>query len=87
MAPYKLPKYLPIKIFALEYMRQMFNSNDIHFVMAKKKSQFHIETQVGPFICNTKTTYEEADKLVKEMKFNLSFTWYYDPWVLFQNSK
>ena len=44
LAPYKLPKYLPMSIFSLEYIRQMLNSNDIHFVVEKKKSRFRIET-------------------------------------------
>jgi len=47
LAPYKLPKYLPMRIFALEYISQMLNFDDIHFVVAKKKSQFHIKTQGG----------------------------------------
>ena len=37
LAPYKLPKYLLIRIFTLEYIRQMINSDDIHFVTFKKK--------------------------------------------------
>ena len=35
---------------------------------------------MGPFICNTRSAREEADKILKEMKFSLSFTWSYDPW-------
>ena len=38
LAPYKLPKYLPMRIFSLEYIRQMLNLDDIHFVVAKNKS-------------------------------------------------
>lgn len=57
----------------------MLNFDDIHFEVAKKKSQFHIKTWVGPFICNTRSTGEEVDKILKEMKFNLIFTWYHDP--------
>lgn len=30
-------------------------------------------------MCNTRTASEEVDKILKEMKFSLSFTWYYDP--------
>lgn len=74
LAPYKLPKFLPMRIFALEYIRQMLNMDEIHFVAAKKKSQFKIKTQIGPFICNSRATGEEADKLFKEMQFSLSFT-------------
>ena len=79
LAPYKLPKYLPTRIFSLEYIRKMLNSNEIHFVSVKKKSQFRIKTQIGSFVCNSRSTGEEADNLLKEMKLNLSFTWSYDP--------
>jgi len=33
---------------------------------------------VGPFICNARSIGEEADKILKEMKFSLSFRWSYD---------
>jgi hypothetical protein len=79
LAPYKLPKYVPVRIFALEYIRQMINSDDIHFVSLKKKQQMRIKGQIGPFICNSRAVGEEADKLLKEMKFNTSFIWRYDP--------
>jgi hypothetical protein len=57
----------------------MINLDEIHFVVAKKKSQFIIKTHIGPFICNNKATGEEANNLLKQMKFPLSFTWSYDP--------
>ena len=79
LAPYKLPKYLQKRIFSLEYIRQMLNSDDIHFVVAKKKSQFKIKTQECPFLCNTRIEGEEADRMLKEIKLSLSFTWSYDP--------
>jgi hypothetical protein len=37
LAPYKLPKYVPVIIFSLEYIRQIMNSDDIHFVSLKTK--------------------------------------------------
>jgi hypothetical protein len=54
LAPYKLPKYLPVRIFALEYIRKMINSDDIHFMSLKKKQQLRIKGQIGPFICNSR---------------------------------
>lgn len=69
-----------MRIFALEYIRKILNSDEIHFVVAKKKAQFRIKTQVGPFVCNTKTAGEAADKILKEMKFSLGFTWSYNPY-------
>ena len=53
--------------------------DDFHFVSAKKKAQFKIKTQVGPFICNNRAASTEADTLLKEINFQLSFTWSYDP--------
>jgi hypothetical protein len=79
LAPYKLPKYFPVRIFALEYIRQMINSDDIHFVSLKKKQQMRIKGKIGPFICNNRAVGGEADKILKEMKFNTSFIWHYDP--------
>lgn len=58
LPPYKLPKYLPIRIFALEYVRQRLNADEIHFVVAKKKSQFELKAHAGPFICNTRVAGE-----------------------------
>jgi hypothetical protein len=43
LAPYKLPKYLLVRIFVLEYIRQIINSDDIHFVSLKKKQQLRIK--------------------------------------------
>jgi hypothetical protein len=43
LAPYKLPRYVPIRIFTLEYIRQMINSDGIHFVALKKKQQLRIK--------------------------------------------
>jgi len=34
---------------------------------------------IGPFICNTRETGEEAYKWLNKMQFNLSFTWSYEP--------
>jgi hypothetical protein len=79
LAPYNLPKYLPIRIFALEYISQIINSNDIHFVSLKKKQQLKIKGKIGSFICNNHGIGEEADRLLKEMKFFMSFPWHYDP--------
>jgi hypothetical protein len=68
-----------VRIFDLEYIRQMVNSDNIHFVSLKKKQQLRIKGQIGSFICNGRGTGEEADRLLKEMKFYVSFIWHYDP--------
>jgi hypothetical protein len=79
LAPYKLPKYVPVRIFSLEYIRQIMNSDDIHFVSLKKKQQLRIKGKIGSFICNSRGTGEEADRMLREIKFFTSFPWHYDP--------
>jgi hypothetical protein len=79
LAPYKLPRYVPVRVFALEYIRQIMNSDDIHFVSLKKKQQLRIKGQIGPFICNSRGAGEEADRILKGMNFSTSFIWRYDP--------
>jgi hypothetical protein len=56
----------------------MINSDDIHFVSLKKKQQLRIKWKIGSFICNSRGAREEADRLLKEMKFFVSFIWHYD---------
>lgn len=76
--PCKLPKFVPIRIFALEYIWQVMNMDELHFVLAKKKSQFKLKGHIGPFVCNTRVETKEAGLLLKHMQFKLSFTWSYD---------
>jgi hypothetical protein len=80
LAPYKLPRYIPVRVFALEYIRKIMNSDDIHFVSLKKKQQLRLKGQIGSFICNNRGAGDEADKLLREMKFPTSFAWHYDPY-------
>jgi len=54
LAPYKLPKYLPMRLFALEYYRKIMDSDEIDFVSTKKRSQFKVKNHLGPFICNSR---------------------------------
>ena len=67
LAPYKLPNYVSVRIFALEYIRHIMNSDDIHFVSLKKKQQLRIKGQIGSFIYNSRGIGEEADRMLKEM--------------------
>jgi hypothetical protein len=48
LAPYKLPKYVSVRIFALEYIRQIMNSDDIHFVSLKKNTSCGSRVELAP---------------------------------------
>jgi len=54
LAPYKLPRYLPMRLFSLEYYKKIINSYEVHFVEPKKKAQLKIRGQLSPFICNNR---------------------------------
>lgn len=54
LTPYKLPKYLPLRIVSLEYFRQIVNLDDVHIMDTKKKTQFKVKSELGPFICNNR---------------------------------
>lgn len=81
LSPFKLPKYVLMRLFALEYYRQMINSDLVHFTKAKNKSQLMIKHQLGPFICNTREEAKEAERILEDyLKLNKSFGWVpYDP--------
>jgi hypothetical protein len=63
------------------------NSDDIHFVSLKKKQQLRIKGQIGSFICNSRGAGEEADRMLKEMKFSMSFIWHYDPYGIISDMR
>ena len=79
LAPYKLPRFVTTRIFALEYLRQLLNVDEINFIASKKKTQFKLKNQIGPFIVNTREAANEINVKLKEYKFPCSFTWKYDP--------
>ena len=81
LAPYRLPKYVPMRLFALEYFRQFGNADMVHFYSRSKKAQLKIRHQLGPFIFNKREeAWEEADKILKGYQLKTSFYWApYDP--------
>lgn len=86
-APYKFPRYLPMRLFSLEYYRQIINADEVNFVTAKKKAYFKINDQLGPFICNSIKVGKEADLILQSMKFQRSFLWRYDPLEFITNKR
>ena len=79
LAPYKLPRYLPMRLFVLEYYRKIINLDEVYFVKAKKKAQLRIKNQLGPFVCNNREAGREAEEILQRLKLKQSFMWRYDP--------
>jgi hypothetical protein len=67
------------RIFALEYIRQRLNSDDIHFVSRKYKASFKLKKEIGPFIVNTISTLQVTTKVLSTMGFQQGEAWMYDP--------
>jgi len=52
--PFKLPKFIIMRIFSLEYIRQRFTSHQVKFVSKKRKVAFKLKKEVGPFAVNNR---------------------------------
>lgn len=68
-----------MRLFSLEYYRQIIRADETNFVNAKKNAKFKIKYQLGPFIFNSREAGREADLILQSMKFQRSFVWRYDP--------
>jgi len=62
-----------MRLFALEYYRQMINPDEIHFVRTKKKVQLRIKDHLGPSICNNREARQRANEILQELKLKQSF--------------
>jgi len=81
LAPYRLPRYVPMRLFALEYFRQFGNADVVHFHSKNKKAQLKVKNQLGPFIYNKREdAWEGADRMLNNLGLQTSFLWVpYDP--------
>jgi len=65
-----------MRLFALEYYRQLINSDLTHFHSAKKKAHLKFKDHLGPFIMNKKEGWQDAEQILKEkLKLKRSFWW------------
>ena len=81
LPPYRLPKYVPMRLFALEYFRQFGNSDMIHFSGKGKKAQLKVKNQLGHLVLNKREEgWKEADRKLEGLGLKTSFLWKpYDP--------
>jgi len=87
LAPYKLPRYLPMRLFSLDYYRKIINFDEVHFVKAKKKEQLQIKDQLGHFVCNNREAGRVAEEIIQGLKLKQSFIWRYDPFHVICNRR
>jgi len=70
-----------MRLFSLEYLRQLINADLTHFCSANKRSELRIKTPLGPFVIHKREAWKDADKILGEhLKLKKSFCWVpYDP--------
>ena len=59
--PFKLPKYVPMRLFALEFFRQIINADLTRFCNAKKKAQLRIKNQLCPYVIHSREAWKDAE--------------------------
>jgi len=79
--PFKLPRYVTMRLFALEYFRQIIYEDLTHFCNVKKKAQLRIKNQLGPYVIISRDAWEDAEKILEyHFRLKKSFEWVsYDP--------
>ena len=85
--PYRLPIFVPMRLFSLEFIRQSLNVDQIHFVPMKKGHLFKLPMYVGPFIVNMRQATNEANKMLENMHFLLGEKWAYDSHKVIYNRR
>ena len=77
--PYKLPAFLTLRIFALEYIRQKLACDEQHFIDRKLPKTFRIPTELGPFLVKNQQALSVVEERLNKMKFQAAGPWRYDP--------
>jgi len=74
LPPYRLPKYVPMRLFALEYFRQFGNADVKNFSGKGKKAQLKVKNQLGHFVLNKREEgWQEADRMLESLGLKTSF--------------
>jgi len=80
LKPFKLPRYVPMRLFALEYFRQFAYVDLVHFSGKGKKAQLKVKNQLGHIVLNRREGWKEAERMLENLGLTYSFLWKpYDP--------
>ena len=76
-----------MRLFALEFIRQSLNVDQVHFVPMKKGHLFKLPMFVGPFIVNMRQAANEANRMLENMHLLLGEKWAYDLHKVISNKR
>lgn len=85
--PYRLPIFVPIRLFSLEFIRKSLNVDQIHFVPMKKVHMFKLLMSVGLFIVNMRQAADEVNMMLDGIHLLLGDKWAYDPHPVISNRR
>ena len=68
---YTLPNFVPMRLFALEFIRQSLNVDQVHFVPMEKGHMYKLPMVVGHFIVNMRQAFDEVTKMLDDMQMLL----------------
>ena len=78
--PYSLLSFIAPRIFALEFIKKILQSETEHFLNFKKASNFKIPSNIGPLVVKSKSTLSVVERLMKVMNFKEMKKIRYDPY-------
>jgi hypothetical protein len=87
ICPFRLPKFFTLRIFSLEFIRQSLDSDNIHFIPRKKRTNFKIKREVGPFIVYNRTTLQVVETKLQELNLERGEAWKYDPFGIIKEKR
>ena len=65
LPPFRLPRFVPMRLFSLEYFRQFGFVDMFHFSGRGKKAQLKVKSQLGHFLYNERDEgWKEADTIL-----------------------
>lgn len=67
VAPYKIPTFVPMRLFSLEFIRQSLNLDQVHFMLTNKGHLFKFPNIVGPYIVNNMQVVGKVQKSLEDV--------------------
>lgn len=78
LSPYKFPTLLTPRLFALEILRQRFNSDYIHFSKQNQAASFKMPITIGPFTVKSRSTTQLIEDILTCFGFEEDVSCQYD---------
>ena len=72
--PHIFPNILTPMVFVLEYISELVEMDDIHFMRRKKKTKLHFPMSIGGYVTNDKRCIKDSLEDLKQINLPLDQT-------------